>query len=115
MALWRRPAGGRHARGQVHAAARPARSDTFAVPVVEPAHIAPPAAEAEPRGLVRLVFEDGSAVALDAHDPRSRAFRAVADSLLAPRAAATAQARGPDADPQQVTDIGGAAAEGGLR
>jgi hypothetical protein len=114
MALWRRPAGGRHARGQVHAV-RQGRIDTFAVPVVEPAHIQPPAAEPEPRGLVRLVFEDGSAVALDAHDPRSRAFRAVADSLLAPRPVASAQGRGPDADPEQVRDIGGAAAEGGLR
>lgn len=109
--LWRRRSGGRHARGatQQHGLPDPA------LLTVAPARIGAPVPQVEDRGLVRLVFEDGSAVALDAHDPRARAFRALADGMLEghrpSRAVAEAQGVDGEADPHEESD-GGAVPDG---
>jgi hypothetical protein len=68
-----------------HSARRPARAEVRTYPEASPR---PPAPDPPQRGLVRLVFRDGSAMALDAHDPRAVPFRTLADSMWTPPPAA---------------------------
>ena len=68
---WRRRSGR-------HAAVPAQRTGTWIAPALPPAPIEP---------AVRLVFDDGSEVDLPAEDPRARALRAVADSLVQESAA----------------------------
>jgi hypothetical protein len=75
MSWFRRSPHGRHT----------GRSDTSARSTFPEATAATPVAEPAVRGLVRLAFRDGSAVALDPHDPRAAPFRAIADLLAARR------------------------------
>jgi len=51
------------------------------VPTFPEATATAPAPDQVARGLVRIVFRDGSAMALDAHDPRAVPFRTIADSM----------------------------------
>lgn len=100
MTWWRRPGPGRHARR--------------VQPEVAAARIGPAPDEPVQRGMVRLVFADGSAVALDPHDPRGRAFRALADAMLTPGAAGRAQGGISAADAHQETSAGDASGERGI-
>ncbi|MDH4159090.1 MAG: hypothetical protein OEV62_02435 [Actinomycetota bacterium] len=72
MTLFRRSSRGRHAGPRT---VRPA------VPTFPEATATTPVAEPTVRGLVRIVFRDGSAMALDPHDPRAVPFRTLADSM----------------------------------
>ena len=74
MTLFRRSSRARHAERR---AARPS------APTFPEATATAPVPEQVSRGLVRIVFRDGSAMALDAHDPRAAPFRALADSMWA--------------------------------